>query len=113
MQHREQRERQRERDCVQHDDGGTPREPNEHGTQQRGQCDFAQSAEAEARERDADLHARNHTVQLAGEALYDFGARAAFFHQLTNARHPHRDQRKFRGSEEAVDEHEREDAEES
>ena len=111
MQHREQRERQRERDCVQHDDGGTPREPNEHGTQQRGQCDFAQSAEAEARERDADLHAGDHAIQLTRQTLDDFGARAAFSHKLTHARQSHRDQRKFRGGEKAVHDDERENGE--
>jgi hypothetical protein len=76
-----------------------------------GQRHFAQSADGEARQRDADLHAGNDAVQIAEQMLHDFCLGVSAGDQLADARDSHRDKRELGGSKKAVqrDQHEHTD----
>ena len=63
--------------------------------EQRCQRGFAERAEPEAGERDADLHAGDYAIQFADQVQHDPGAEPALLHQLPHARMAHRHQRKL------------------
>src|ERR1700722_3630315 len=77
----------------------------------RGQSDFAEIAEREAGDGNANLHTGNDSTQVADEVFDDFGAGVALFDQLADTRKPDGDQRKFRRREKRVHADQENDAE--
>jgi hypothetical protein len=73
-----------------------------------GEGQFTERAKGQAGEGDTNLYARNDTVEVAQQEFDDFGARAAFDHELANPRNADGHQRKLRSREETVQRHEQE-----
>ena len=71
-----------------------------------GKRDFADVAEKQADDGDADLHAGDDVVEVGEKRFDDLGAGVALFNQLVNARSANSDERKLRGGEKSVDENE-------
>ena len=65
--------------------------------------DFAERADRQAGEGDANLHTGNDAVQVAEQKFHDFCLSVAASHQLPHARDSHRDKRKLHGGEKAVE----------
>ena len=102
LQHREQAESENQRDAVRDDRRPRPRDRCDERRQNSGERDFAEIAEEQARDRDADLNAGNDAAEVAEQTFDDFGARVARFDELADARSRDGDERKFRGGEECV-----------
>ena len=68
---------------------------------------FAQGAQAQAGERDADLHAGNDAIELGEQLLNHARAGTPLSDQLAHARDAHCYQREFRRRKESVDGHQR------
>ncbi len=84
---------------------------NRHrGADHRREGRFAEGAESEAGQRDAELHGGNDAVQIPEQALDDAGADITFAGELAHARQAHGDQGEFSRRKKAVERDQREDA---
>jgi hypothetical protein len=95
-----------EREGVQHRLGDAPLEGDFQQVRDGG---FAQPAERERGERDAELGGGNVGVQVVNQAQEPLGSLVARARQRRNAGAAHTDQRKFGRDEKAVSEDEEED----
>ncbi len=80
----------------------------EHHLRQQG---FAYPAQGQADDRDSQLDAVDHFVQIAVQLLHDAGPNPPGRHQLLDTRVTHAHQGEFRGSEECVGRHQQQDEE--
>ena len=113
VQKREQREGQRQRQAVRQNRRAVARKPVEHGPEDLGECRFTQGAQAQAGERDANLHAGNDAIELGEQLLHHARARNALVDQLAHAGDAHGNQRKFRRRKETVNAHQRQHGQQS
>jgi len=113
VQHGEQYKRQRQCRAVRENRCSRGRQPAEHGAKQLSERGFAERAKSQAGERDPDLHAGNHPVELAQQILHHLGAAVALLDQLADARNPHGDQRKLSRGKEPIDGHQRQHGQQS
>jgi hypothetical protein len=103
VQRTEHAKRHRKRDRV--GDKGPlrrPTQPRPDRLNQRRQRAFTERTQRQARQSDAQLDTRDHSMHVAQQLFNDSRARVALLHQLPHARKPHRDQRKFRGRKKTV-----------
>jgi hypothetical protein len=82
-------------------------------TQDRSQRGFAERAEAQARQRDSHLNARNNTIELPDQVQNYFRPKSPLIDQLPDARMAHRNQRKLDRREKSIHGHQSEQSEES
>ncbi len=101
----EEHEGQCQSQAVREDDRAAAGKPVDQRAEHLRERRFAQSADAEAGQGDADLHAGDDPVELTEELLDDARARVAVLHELAHARDAHGNQGKFRGGEKRVDGH--------
>lgn len=78
-----------------------------------GERGFAESAEGQAGEGDAELDSGDDAMEIAEKAFDDAGLGIAFGDELAHARHAHGDERELRGGEEAVENHEQHDSDQA
>ena len=90
---------------VRHPCSLAARQPVEQGTKKLGKNGFAQRADGQTGERNADLHAGNDAIELTEECVHNAGSGVAAVHKLAHVRGPHGHQRKLRGGKKAVDGH--------